>query len=121
MHKDKQYREIKQMTQYKISSIPECGCKGLSIKRGDREVKVFVVRHGDTIVCYHNICPHTGANLDWIPEQFLNASRNLIQCSTHGAQFRIGDGYCISGSCVGQKLFPLKVKIEGEMFEVLFE
>jgi naringenin degradation protein FdeD len=109
------------MNQYKISSIPENGCKGLSIKHGDYEIKVIIVRKGATIFCYHNICPHTGINLDWIPDQFLDITGKLIQCSTHGALFQIEDGYCISGPCTGQKLLPLKLKIEEDMFEILLK
>lgn len=107
------------MSQYKISSIPENGCKGLSIKRNDYEIKAIAVRLHNDIFCYHNICPHTGVNLDWVPDQFLDITGELIQCATHGALFRIEDGYCISGPCAGQNLIPLKVKVEGDMFEVI--
>ena len=106
------------MYQYKISSIPEEGCKSLDIDRGNHVAKVMVLRQGNTILCYHNICPHTGTNLDWMPDQFLNASMTFIQCATHGALFRIEDGYCVSGPCAGQSLFPVEVKVEGDMFEI---
>ena len=109
------------MNQYRISSIPENGSKGLSLKRGEYEIKVMVVRKGEAIFCYYNICPHTGINLDWNPGQFLDITGKLIQCSTHGALFQIEDGYCISGPCAGQKLLPLKVKIEEDVFEILFK
>jgi len=42
----------------------------------------------------------------------------LIQCATHGALFRIRDGYCVAGPCAGQGLIPLEVKVEAEMFEI---
>ncbi len=105
-------------TQYKISSIPKNGCKGLSLRRGDHEIKVIVVRQADEIFCYHNICPHTGINLDWMPDEFLDITGKLLQCSTHGALFQINDGYCISGPCTGQNLLPIKLKIEGDIFEI---
>ena len=60
------------MNQYRISSIPENGSKGLSLKRGDYEIKVMVVRKGEENFCYYNVCPHTGINLDWNPDQFLD-------------------------------------------------
>ena len=38
----------------------------------------------------------------------------MILCATHGALFRIEDGHCLSGPCVGESLTPLPVSIEGE-------
>ena len=81
----------------------------------------MVVLKDGKLYCYHNICPHTGANLDWSQDQFLNAKTDLIQCATHGALFRIEDGFCVSGPCAGQKLFPLELKIDGDMFEVILK
>ena len=104
---------------HKISTIPENGSKGLTIVIGEHEIRVIVVRLGDAIYCYHNACPHTGVSLDWAADQFLDTSGSLIQCATHGALFRIEDGFCISGPCAGQKLVPLKVNMEGELFEIV--
>ena len=104
--------------QFKISSIPENGCKGLSVKQGKHEIKVIIVRRGTEIYCYQNICPHTGINLDWMPDQLLDNSGKLIQCSTHGALFQITDGYCISGPCAGQNLRALKLNIKDGLFEI---
>ena len=109
------------MSHYKLSSIPAYGSKGLTIKRGDHEIKVIAVRQDNAIYCYHNICPHTGVNLDWVPHQFLDLSGKLIQCATHGALFRIEDGFCVSGPCAGQNLIPLAVKIDGDSFEILLK
>jgi nitrite reductase/ring-hydroxylating ferredoxin subunit len=100
------------MKLHRISSIPDQGSKGLSVKFGDTEIKVVVVRLGREIYCYQNACPHTGVNLDWTPDQFLDVSGKLIQCATHGALFQIRDGYCLSGPCSGAYLKALKVKIE---------
>ncbi len=106
--------------QFKISSIPENGCKGLSVKHGMDEIKVIIFRQGTEIYAYQNTCPHTGVNLDWMPDQFLDISGKLIQCSTHGALFQITDGYCISGPCAGQNLRALKLNIKDEGFEIDF-
>jgi nitrite reductase/ring-hydroxylating ferredoxin subunit len=105
-------------TQYALSSIPANGCKGLSIKRGEQTLKLIVARSGDEIHCFHNRCPHTGVNLDWMPDQFLDTSGKLLQCSTHGALFRINDGYCVSGPCSGQSLTRVNLSVKNEMFEI---
>jgi len=72
------------------------------------------VRRGAAVFAYHNRCPHTGVNLDWQPNQFLDLSNRYIQCATHGALFRLEDGFCLRGPCVGQYLQALRVVIEGE-------
>ena len=105
-------------TQYKISAIPENGCKGYSIQHGEQALKLIVARSDGEIYCFHNRCPHTGVNLDWMPDQFLDISGKLLQCSTHGALFRINDGYCISGPCSGQSLTRVNLSVKKEMFEI---
>ena len=74
---------------------------------------MFVVRTGDAVQAYENACPHTSGPLDWVPDQFLTRERDMILCATHGALFRIEDGHCLSGPCVGENLTPLPVSIEG--------
>ena len=39
-----------------------------------------------------------------MPDQFLSADLQLIVCATHGAQFEIHTGRCVSGPCLGQSL-----------------
>jgi nitrite reductase/ring-hydroxylating ferredoxin subunit len=107
------------MKRFKISSISENGSKGFELKSRGSLIKVLAVRRGMQIFCYRNLCPHTGVNLDWVKDQFLDTSGKYIQCATHGAIFQIEDGYCISGPCTGDNLIPLKVRIEGEFFEIL--
>lgn len=65
---------------------------------------IFVVRRGANLHAYINSCPHTGAPLDWLPNLFLSADGQLIQCAMHGALFRIEDGVCVAGPCVGARL-----------------
>src|SRR5258705_313796 len=35
-----------------------------------------------------------------------------FQCSTHGARFRIADGYCVAGPCQGERLAAVAVTVE---------
>jgi nitrite reductase/ring-hydroxylating ferredoxin subunit len=104
--------------QYEISSVPENGCKGLSIKYREQALKLIVVRSGNEIHCFQNRCPHTGINLDWMPDQFLDISGKLLQCSTHGALFRMSDGFCVSGPCSGQSLTRVNLSVKEGMFEI---
>jgi nitrite reductase/ring-hydroxylating ferredoxin subunit len=78
---------------------------------GER-IGVLAVRRGGKIYAYVNSCPHTGAPLDFLPGRFLNIDKTLIQCSTHGALFRIEDGVCVKGPCAGKRLAPVAVAVE---------
>ncbi len=73
---------------------------------------IFVVRHGGRVVAYENSCPHTGSPLDWRPGGFFDVAKEHILCATHGALFRIEDGYCLAGPCAGQSLKPVAITIE---------
>ncbi len=74
--------------------------------------EIFIVRSGEQIFAYRNHCPHTGAPLDWQPDQFLDVDKMFIQCAFHGALFRIEDGYCVRGPCTGQSLESVPVRLE---------
>jgi nitrite reductase/ring-hydroxylating ferredoxin subunit len=39
-------------------------------------------------------------------------TESFIQCATHGAIFRIEDGYCLRGPCAGESLQKLHLKVE---------
>lgn len=79
---------------------------------------LFVIRQHEQVYAYRNMCPHTGAPLNWGRDQFLNFDSSLIQCTLHGAQFRISDGYCVWGPCVRQRLSAVPVLIEDGMIVI---
>lgn len=65
---------------------------------------LFAVKKRGSLFIYHNRCPHVGLPLNWMPDQFLDTHKELIQCTSHGALFRIDNGQCVSGPCPGQYL-----------------
>lgn len=73
-----------------------------------------VIRQDRRVYGYRNACPHTGGPLDWTPGRFLNAEGDRIQCSLHGALFRIEDGYCVWGPCAGASLTQVSLTIQGD-------
>ncbi len=76
----------------------------------------FVVRWGRHVFGYINRCPHTGVNLDWERNQFLDPSGLRLMCGKHGALFDIGTGHCIDGPCKGNSLEPVSITvIDGEV------
>ncbi len=104
----------------RLDEIPDPGSKGFDFREGDDLRSIFVVRAGGTVRAYENSCPHTAGPLDWVPDQFLNREKDMILCATHGALFRIEDGHCLSGPCVGENLTPLPVSIDGGAVAVEF-
>lgn len=91
-----------------LSDLPENCARGFNIDN----LEFFIVRKNNRFYGYINNCPHTGVNLDWQPHQFLDLDGKFIQCSTHGAKFRIVDGKCIYGPCAGKFLTPVSLVLE---------
>ena len=64
---------------------------------------VLLLRKGDTVRAFLNLCPHAGRPLDIAPGRFIVEDGYLI-CAAHGACFTIPDGECVAGPCRGQSL-----------------
>jgi nitrite reductase/ring-hydroxylating ferredoxin subunit len=96
----------------RLDDIPDPGSRGFTVETGGEKREIFVVRRGGRVYGYVNSCPHTGVNLEWIPDEFLTEDQTLIICSTHGAEFRIEDGYCVAGPCMGDSLAIAKLEID---------
>lgn len=75
---------------------------------------LFAVRKDGQLYAYRNRCPHRGIPLEWLPDQFLDASASLIQCATHGALFLIESGECVAGPCAGQSLQVLAIREDAQ-------
>jgi nitrite reductase/ring-hydroxylating ferredoxin subunit len=97
-----------------LGALPEGAAKGFEWDGGGFGRNGFVVRRGGAVHAYLNQCPHTGGRLDWKPDAFLTKDRSLIMCSTHGANFRIDDGFCTAGPCMGMSLRPLAAALDGD-------
>lgn len=94
-----------------LDEIPDGDSKGvLPDARG--RATVVVVRQGQQAYAYHNICPHYGqSRLGWKKDAFLNGDKSRLICAAHGALFRIEDGYCETGPCLGDALARVRVRI----------
>ena len=92
-----------------LTDLPDPGSRGFRVGRRPR---IFIVRVGDKIFGYVNVCPHQGTPLDWKPDAFLTFEEDAIVCATHGALFNIEDGVCTWGPCQGMKLAPISVYLE---------
>ncbi len=95
----------------RLEEIEEGGAREFGPEPG-RFLSMFAVRRGDTVVVYEKCCPHLGVPLNWAPDRFLDARRRHILCGTHGALFRVEDGVCVKGPCVGAALTPVPRRVE---------
>ena len=94
-----------------IEEIPDGGARGFGPAEGGF-TGLFAVRRGADVVVYVNSCPHIGVPLDWMPDKFLTADGQRIVCATHGAEFRIADGVCVRGPCLGDRLEPVMIEVK---------
>ena len=70
-----------------------------------------------TIVAYRNLCRHLPVPLDGGTGELLSDDGAHLICGTHGAMYRLHDGYCVDGPCVGLALQKLFVREEaGDLY-----
>lgn len=86
--------------------------KGFYVGDGDWPFRGFVVRQGENIFAYANICPHRRHPLDFLPDSFLVEDGALIRCASHGALFEPGTGLCVFGPCQGENLMKLACRLD---------
>ena len=77
---------------------------------GDAE-SLLLLREGDAVRAWLNICPHAGRRLDWSPGQFLRSKTGDLVCAVHGATFELGAGLCVAGPCRGASLRAVAVEV----------
>ncbi len=93
-----------------FDEVPDPGSRDFTIETKTHPVDIFIVRKGRQIYGYLNSCPHRHVNLNWKPNEFHDHSGEYLQCTFHGATFRIEDGLCVHGPCVNQRLRALKIQ-----------
>jgi nitrite reductase/ring-hydroxylating ferredoxin subunit len=91
-----------------FSELNDPGARGFEFRDDDDFFAGFVVRHGDEVAGFVDICPHAGWRLS-VRGSYLNRTKDRIFCTGHRAEFDFtGLG---SGICVGQRLTPWPVAV----------
>jgi nitrite reductase/ring-hydroxylating ferredoxin subunit len=94
-----------------LEDLPDGDSRGFDPLRVGQD-RLLVVRRGRELHAWLNSCPHIGGTpMAWRKDAFLNAARDRIVCSAHGALFDIVSGRCDLGPCLGQSLTPLRVTL----------
>lgn len=94
-----------------LNEIDDPGCREFAIGDGDWPLRGFVVRQGDAVFAYQNVCAHVGQPLNWSPDAFLTKDKSAIICASHGATFDIRTGHCFAGPGIGGALQKVDVRI----------
>ncbi|MCO6418200.1 Rieske 2Fe-2S domain-containing protein [Siccirubricoccus sp. KC 17139] len=95
----------------RLEEIPDNAARGFPAAPGGF-TGLFAVRRGEKVHVYVNSCPHIGLPLEPLPDRFLDTRKQVIICSAHGARFRIEDGVCLTGPCIGEALEAVPVEIQ---------
>ncbi len=98
----------------RLAEIDDGAGKGFLLGEGPGRLDIMVLRTGERVFGYLNSCPHAGTPLDWVEDAFMSEDGSHVMCHTHGALFRVEDGYCIDGPCTGDSLTPLALEIDAE-------
>jgi nitrite reductase/ring-hydroxylating ferredoxin subunit len=95
----------------RLEEIPEGGGRGFRFGSGPDLAAFFVVKRAGALYACVNSCPHLGTPLDFLPDRFFDRDGRHLLCGTHGARFRVEDGYCIEGPCAGKRLRPAPIRV----------
>lgn len=99
---------------YKLSNLKDLETKSFEVKIKRKTTDIFLVKKEGAVYAYQNECPHARSPLEWTPDEFLDNEKEHIQCTFHGALFKIETGECLSGPCDGQSLTRVDVEIKGD-------
>lgn len=96
-----------------LQDLARTGAKGVTIGSPPDVREIVVVQTELGVAAYANRCPHMYSTLETFPDRFLDVERAHLVCSTHGARFRVSDGYCVAGPCQGDELERVPVVVDG--------
>ncbi|HEX2669781.1 MAG TPA: Rieske 2Fe-2S domain-containing protein [Polyangiaceae bacterium] len=89
--------------------------QSFEFERGAERLPGFLLCHSSAgLVAYLNLCPHWSVDLDMGDERFYAEDIDRIYCKNHGALFRVADGVCDWGPCLGQSLIACEVELDGD-------
>ncbi len=99
-----------------LTDVPDAGARETVAQVGGLPESLILMRQGERVQAFLNVCPHAGRRLDWAPGRFL-IDQGLLVCAAHGACFDVPDGHCLSGPCRGQALTAVAVAVrDGDIF-----
>lgn len=100
----------------RLDALPDGAPSEAEAAIGGEVESLILMRDGERVHAWLNVCPHAGRRLDWSPGQFLVGKDGHLICAAHGASFELEHGVCVSGPCRGQSLRAVPVcVVDGEV------
>lgn len=93
------------------ADVPNGGATLVMARNQPAQEAILLVRRGDRVDGFVNRCPHMGLPLDWKPDRLALRGGDFLRCSHHGALFRVDDGRCVDGPCVGEQLEAVALQV----------
>ncbi len=83
-----------------------------------RPIQALLLRdESGAVVAYRNLCQHLPVPLDGGTGELLSEDGMHLVCGTHGATYRLNDGFCVDGPCEGMALQTLTVRLDrGDLY-----
>jgi len=99
-----------------LADVPDGGAFGVEAPVHGAVEALLLLRRGEEVRAFLNVCPHAGRRLDWAPDRFI-VSEGTVVCAAHGASFTIPSGECVGGPCRGAQLRAVAVLVrDGDVF-----
>jgi naringenin degradation protein FdeD len=99
----------------RVDELAEGSARGFRFGLGTAVRAVIIVKKGGAIYAYDDACPHMGTPLAFLPDRYFDRDGRDLLCATHGARFRVEDGFCLSGPCAGRSLTRATIRIESDV------
>lgn len=88
-------------------------------REGRPREALVLLDHDARVRVYLNRCEHLPIPLDGGSRRFLSDDGRHLFCGTHGARYRLEDGFCVEGPCAGRSLLALPFRIDDDGCVVL--
>jgi nitrite reductase/ring-hydroxylating ferredoxin subunit len=97
-----------------LAALPDGVPAACETAVGGAPESLILLRRGDAVRGWLNVCPHAGRRLDWVPGKFLLSKTGQLVCAVHGASFELDAGECVAGPCRGQSLRAVAVRVDAD-------
>lgn len=94
-----------------LQDFPDLAATPLTLRLDDEELAILVVRHGNEIRAWLDLCPHRSLPLTQQGGRVLSADGTRLRCSVHLAEFGAKEGQALTGGGTGMRLTPVPLRL----------
>jgi nitrite reductase/ring-hydroxylating ferredoxin subunit len=98
----------------RLQDFPDLAATPLTLRLDGQELAILVVRHGNGIRAWLDLCPHRSLPLTQHGGRVLSADGTRLRCSVHLAEFCAREGHALTGGGTGMGLTPVPLSCEAE-------